>query len=209
MVLCVGQASLPVSYCGCFVAGALRRSHTEGQQPPNPNWWTSRSRRTSHLDRPPGRPCRESPGLFVLSLAFLGVQQTVGRQSTRATPWIARRLALFSPRARVSTPYQTPALRASRPPLVVLRPSLKASLTPRGLKTRTPNSAGVLCPLLPLMHAGKNGARKPCTANSALGVARSVVSGFAKEPQNPHTGSKLRVPEQPLITRPEHRKSLT
>ena len=70
----------------CFVAGALRRSHAEGQQPPNPKGWTSRSRRTSHLDRPPGRPCRESPGLFVLSLAFLGVQQTVGRQSTRATP---------------------------------------------------------------------------------------------------------------------------
>ena len=76
------------SYCVLFVlfvAGALRRSHTEGQQPPNPKGWTSRSRRTSHLDRPPGRPCRESPGLFVLSLAFLGVQQTVVRQSTRAT----------------------------------------------------------------------------------------------------------------------------
>ena len=37
VVLCVGQASLPVSCYGCFVAGALRRSHTEGQQPPNPN----------------------------------------------------------------------------------------------------------------------------------------------------------------------------
>ena len=53
----------------CFVAGALRRSHTEGQQPPNPKGWTSRSRRTSHMLRPPGRPCRESPGLFVLSLS--------------------------------------------------------------------------------------------------------------------------------------------
>ena len=31
--------------------------------------WTSRSRRTNHLDRPPRRPCRESPGLFVLSLS--------------------------------------------------------------------------------------------------------------------------------------------
>ena len=39
--------------------------------------------RTGQLDRPPGHPCRESPGLFVLSLShFLGVQQTVGRQST-------------------------------------------------------------------------------------------------------------------------------
>ena len=30
--------------------------------------------------------------------------QAVGCQSTRATPWIARRQALFSPRTRVSTP---------------------------------------------------------------------------------------------------------
>ena len=69
VVLCVLQASLPVSCCSCFVAGALRRSHTEGRLPPNPKGCTSRSRRTSHLDRPPGRPCRESPGLFVLSLS--------------------------------------------------------------------------------------------------------------------------------------------
>ena len=54
VVLCVGQASLPVS-CGCFVAGALRRSHAEGRQPPNPKGWTSRSRRTSssYLSRIP------------------------------------------------------------------------------------------------------------------------------------------------------------
>ena len=70
VVPCVGQASLPVSCCYCFVAGALRRSHAEGQQPPNPKGWTSRSRRTSHLDRPPEHPCRESPGLFVLSLSL-------------------------------------------------------------------------------------------------------------------------------------------
>ena len=39
VVLCVGQASLPVSCCVCFVAGALRRSHAEGRQPPNPKGW--------------------------------------------------------------------------------------------------------------------------------------------------------------------------
>ena len=48
------------------------------------------------------------------------------------------------------------------------------------------------------MHAGKNGARKLCTANSAL----RVICSLHKEPQNPHSGSKLTVPEQPLITRP-------
>ena len=103
VVLCVGQASLPVSCCGCFVAGALRRPHAEGRQPPNPEGWTSRSRRASNLDRPPGRPCRESPGLFCpISLAFLGVQQTVGCQSTRATPWIAPRQPKL-PQARLPT----------------------------------------------------------------------------------------------------------
>ena len=65
----VRESSVSSCGCSCFVAGALRRSHAEGQQPPNPKGWTSRSRRTSHLDRPPGRPCRESPGLFVLSLS--------------------------------------------------------------------------------------------------------------------------------------------
>ena len=39
-MLCVGQASLPVSCCGCFVAGALRRSHTEGRQPSQTNYLT-------------------------------------------------------------------------------------------------------------------------------------------------------------------------
>ena len=86
----------------CFVAGALRRSHTEGQQPPNPKVWTSRSRRTSHLDRPPGRPCRESPGLFVLSLSHSWEcnRQWVVNPTARL-PWIAPRLALLGPRARL------------------------------------------------------------------------------------------------------------
>ena len=59
------------SSCVLFVVVlwlGLRRSHAEGQQPPNPKGWILRSRRTSHLDRPPGRPCRKSPRLFVLSL---------------------------------------------------------------------------------------------------------------------------------------------
>ena len=81
----------------CFVAGALRRSHTEGRQPPNPKGWTSRSRRTSHLDRPPGRPCRESPGLFVLSLSH---SSKCNRQWVVNPPaqflWIATRQHLWA-----------------------------------------------------------------------------------------------------------------
>ena len=45
-----------------------------------------RSRRTSHLDRPPGRPCRKSPGLFVLSVSHSLECDTNGAcQSPRAT----------------------------------------------------------------------------------------------------------------------------
>ena len=103
VVQCVSQATLSVSSCVCFVAGALRRSHTEGQQPPNPKGWTSRSRRTSHLDRPPGRPCRESPGLFVLSLSHSwGCNRQWVVNPPARLPWLARRQAAFSPQRRAS-----------------------------------------------------------------------------------------------------------
>ena len=146
----------------CFVAGALRGlTRKDGSLP------SLRVNLTQSPHRPTGPTSwapvqRESRTVRPISLAFLGVQQTVGRQSTRATPWIARRLAIFSPRARASTPYstpallasrpplavlrlphQTPALLASRPPLVVLRPSLKAPLAPRGSKMRALSSAGI------------------------------------------------------------------
>ena len=41
VVLCVGQASLPVWCCGFFVAGALRRIHAEALLPPDPKGWIS------------------------------------------------------------------------------------------------------------------------------------------------------------------------
>ena len=47
---------------------------------------------------------RESRTVRPISLAFLGVQQTVGRQSTRATS-VDRAAAAASSRKRVSTPY--------------------------------------------------------------------------------------------------------
>ena len=97
---CGAVRGASVTFCVllcCFVAGALRRSHMEGQQPPNPKGWTSRSRRTSHLDRPPGRPCRESPGLFVLSLSHsLECSRQWVVSPPARLPWIARRQALFS-----------------------------------------------------------------------------------------------------------------
>ena len=66
--------------CVCLWMGRCRGSHAEGQSPPNPKRWTLRRRRTSHLDRPPGRPCRESPRLFVLSLSH-SMECTDGRLS--------------------------------------------------------------------------------------------------------------------------------
>ena len=51
------------------MSGALRRLHAEGLLPPNPKGWILRRRRTRHIVRPPGRTCRKSPGVFVLSLS--------------------------------------------------------------------------------------------------------------------------------------------
>ena len=41
VVLCVSQATLSVSSCVCFVAGALRRIHAEALLPPDPKGWIS------------------------------------------------------------------------------------------------------------------------------------------------------------------------
>ena len=78
------QPSRLVSFFLCL--GRCRRYHAEGQQPPNPKEWTSRSRRTRLLPTSWAPVQRESRTVRPISLAFLGVQQTVGRQSTRATP---------------------------------------------------------------------------------------------------------------------------
>ena len=92
------------------------------------------------------------------------MQLTVGCQSTRATPWIAPRRHCGPPtiapvrgerpdvdprsRKRVSTPYLTPALLASRPPLAVLRlassnaSAASESTTAGGLEAFSQGSAG-------------------------------------------------------------------
>ena len=153
VVLCVGQASLPVSCCGCFVAGALRRSHTEGQQPPNPKGWTSRSRRTSHLDRPPGRPCRESPGLFVLSLSHsLECNRQWFVSPPAQLPWIALRLAPSQPRrGRLHALLNASAAGESTTAGGLEAFSQGTAGAERGLKTRALNSAGIRARTSPLM----------------------------------------------------------
>ena len=124
-VYCTGYGAVrgaSVSSCVllcCFVAGALRRSHTEGQQPPNPKGWTSRSRRTSHLDHPPERPCRESPGLFVLSLSH---------------SWECNRQWVVNPPARL--PVDRPAASPSRPPRGRLHALLNASAASESTPSR-------------------------------------------------------------------------
>ena len=201
--------------------------------PPNPKGWTPAA---AHQPLGPtsGRPCRRSPGLFVLSpshsvdraawvvsplrraspallnvsaadeFATLdgGAKASSQRTSTevQAPSWGAREGCIT--RRRSYQPYQTSALltscntrrRCQGSPLGELRRrlnplarGLERLLSPAGDRFETASSKFHWnpSPLLPLMHAGKNGARKPCTANSALGVARSVVFGFARCKRSP------------------------
>ena len=97
MVLCVGQASLRVSCCVVLWLGRCGGLTRKVSSLPTLRGGSSRSRRTSHLDRPPGRPCRESPGLFVLSLSH---SSECSRQWVVNPPaqllWIAPRQHLWA-----------------------------------------------------------------------------------------------------------------
>ena len=65
-----GQPSAVVSTCVWFcVWGAALGNARKNSTPPSPKGRYPASRHTRHSCRPPGRPCRESPGLFVLSLS--------------------------------------------------------------------------------------------------------------------------------------------
>ena len=63
------RESSPLFVCFVVVLWLGRCEGAEGKQPPKTKGLTTRMRRTSHIDRPPGRRCRKSPGLFVLSLS--------------------------------------------------------------------------------------------------------------------------------------------
>ena len=139
VVLCVGQAALTVSCLCFFVAGALRRSHAEGQQPPNPKGWTSRSRRTSHMLRPLGRPCRESLGLFVLSpFVFRGSRRQWGvSPRTRVSGALAvednqpsRQLALLEPETTAGQPAPV-STKALEPETTAGQPAPVSAKVPR------------------------------------------------------------------------------
>ena len=108
MVQCVVNRLLSCPLvCGFCAWGAALGNARKVSTPPSPKGRYPASRRTRHSCRPPGRPCRESPGLFVLSLSHsLEVQQTVGCQSTRATSVDRPAMKPFSATARgVTTPY--------------------------------------------------------------------------------------------------------
>ena len=66
------RESSPSSLCLVVVVlwlGRCEGSTRKVSSLPTLRGGSSRSRRTSHLDRAPGCPCRKSPGLFVLSLS--------------------------------------------------------------------------------------------------------------------------------------------
>ena len=177
--------------------GRCGGSHKEGQKPPSPKGWTLRSRRTVLLPTSWAHMQKESRTLSPTSFAFRG-SRGVGSVSsrTRVSCLIKRqrcwRVDLLAGGLKAASLNASAASESTSQPVVLRRflsQSSAGARPPRrwsreepvsqpvtGLKLRTPNSAGVLCPLLPLMHAGKNGARKPCTANSALGVAQRSLS---------------------------------
>ena len=75
-------------------------SRSEGQTPPDPKGWTCAAAAPDTLADPWAPVQRESRTVRPISLAFLGVQQTVGRQSTRATPVARPAMKPFSATAR-------------------------------------------------------------------------------------------------------------
>ena len=98
MVQCVVNRLLSCPLvCGFCAWGAALGNVRKVSTSPSPKGRYPASRRTRHSCRPPGAPVqRESRTVRPISLAFLGVQQTVGCQSTRATPWIAPRRHLWA-----------------------------------------------------------------------------------------------------------------
>ena len=110
VVLCVSQGPLPVSCLWLFCCGG---STQKDSRLPNPKRWTLRSRRTSHLDRPPGRSCREGPEHFGPTLlAFLGVQHkrwVVNPRTRDSTSLNASAAGESTPRAILRLLHQTPA----------------------------------------------------------------------------------------------------
>ena len=70
MVQCVVNRLLSCPLvCGFCAWGAALGNARKVSTPPSPEGRYPASRRTRRSCRPPGRPCRESPGLFVLSLS--------------------------------------------------------------------------------------------------------------------------------------------
>ena len=107
MVQCVVNRLLSCPLVCSFCAwGAALGNARKVSTPPSPKGRYPASRRTRHSCRPPGRPCRESPGLFVLSLSHSSEcnRQWVVNPPAQL-PWIAPAAGLLAPATRVSTPY--------------------------------------------------------------------------------------------------------
>ena len=201
-MLCVSQATLRVSVVVSWLGrcGGLTRKvgclPTLRGGPPQLH--------ANHSDRPLGAHAEGVPDCSSYLLRI---------------PWIARRWVV-GPRTRVSClikvsaadelQHSTEVLRLSlselRRKLNPLARGLERLLSPAGDRFETASSKFRWnpSPLLPLMHTGK---MEP--ENHAMQTRHSGWLGqlsldllVAKEPQNPHSGSKLTVSEQPLITRP-------
>ena len=171
MVQCVVNRLLSCPLvCGFCAWGAALGNARKVSTPPSPKGRYPASRRTRHSCRPPGRPCRESPGLFVLSLSHSSEcnRQWVVNPPAQL-PWIARRQPFQPPHGRLHA-----LLNASAASESTAAGSLKAassnasaageSTTAGGLEAFSQSSAGAErfenasskfrwnpSPLLPLM----------------------------------------------------------
>ena len=103
VVQCVHSHHFPCPVFMVLVSGALRGlSRSEGQTPPDPKGWTCAAAAPDTPADLLGARAERVPDCSSYLSRIPGVQQTVGRQSTRATP-VARAAAgpFQPPRARL------------------------------------------------------------------------------------------------------------
>ena len=159
--------------------GRCEVSRSEGQTPPDPEGWTcSQSPHQPHGPTSWAPAQKESRTVRPISLAFLGVQQTVGCQSTRATPWIARRAGSFQPpHARLHALLNASAASESTTAGGLKAASLRAPtgcsrgfcfLRVAELKMRSLDSAGVLGPRAGMHDVTSVAAERPPVATEEI-----------------------------------------
>ena len=98
VVQCVSQATLSVSSCVCFVAGALRRIHAEALLPLDPKGWISAAAAPATWTDLLGARAERVPDCSSYLSRIPGSATDSGSSIHPRDSRIAQRLALLSPR---------------------------------------------------------------------------------------------------------------